>query len=376
MKQYKKIILFVVCSFLAAGHLAAETKSSVKTALNKLATEIDAAEYGPIDQVMVIHKDQIILNKKFSPVHDQLIDQSSYTPPEMYNYNNPDWHPFIKGTKLHTLQSVTKSVISIGLGLAIQNGHIKSVNDKALAYLEPYRSYITDQGWENITVKNLLTMRSGIDWRPPEGSQGYTANHPTTIMESSDHWVTFVMAKPLLEKPGTVFNYNDGVSVLLGEIVKQSTGMRADKYVAKHLFEPLGINNYFWKITPKDETDTEGGLFLETEDFIKIGQLFLHKGKWQDQQIVSEDWVKESVYRHVNLEGAPESLAYGYQWWLAKKGQASFETYSARGFGGQYLYIVPELDLVFAMNSWAKNRDGLQKVINQIIAIFENTLVD
>jgi len=184
------------------------------------------------------------------------------------------------------------------------------------------------------------------------------------------------MAKPLLEKPGTVFNYNDGVSVLLGEIVKQSTGMRADKYVAKHLFEPLGINNYFWKITPKDETDTEGGLFLETEDFIKIGQLFLHKGKWQDQQIVSEDWVKESVYRHVNLEGAPESLAYGYQWWLAKKGQASFETYSARGFGGQYLYIVPELDLVFAMNSWAKNRDGLQKVINQIIAIFENTLVD
>jgi len=192
-------------------------------------------------------------------------------------------------------------------------------------------------------------MRSGIDWN--EGSYDNDDNS-CIIMERSDAWVQYVLSQPMDETPGKTWEYNSGVSVLLGKLVGITTGTRIDAWTEEKLFKPLGIRNYFWKTTPDKEVDTEGGLYLSSEDLARIGYLFLHNGRWDNKQIVSEKWVKKSispVVQDINPSNDRTDSGYGYQWWIPS---AKPFVFACNGYGGQFLMVAPEYDLIVVFNGW------------------------
>jgi CubicO group peptidase (beta-lactamase class C family) len=171
-------------------------------------------------------------------------------------------------------------------------------------------------------------------------------------MEKSDDWIRFVIDQPMSHQPGTVFVYNSGASELLAMIIKQATGQHVDAYAQEHLFGPLGITEYFWKKTPTGFPDTEGGLYLTAGDLAKIGYLYLKDGVWDQKRVLPEGWVAASVERSVDDTGWL-GMGYGYQWWLVPWGSTdgSF-AFAAIGYGGQRLFVVPELDLIAVFTGW------------------------
>jgi CubicO group peptidase (beta-lactamase class C family) len=196
-------------------------------------------------------------------------------------------------------------------------------------------------------------MRSGIDWNSEGGYQDST--HSTVALENSEAWIQFVLDRPMDADPGTVFEYNDGVTVLLGKIVGVATGKRIDQWAEERLFAPIGIDTYYWKITPDGEADSMGGLYLTAHDLARIGYLFLREGIWRDERVLSEGWVRQSITSHVAdiaPENHEENTGYGYQWWLPERKVGEPMAYLAGGFGGQRLTVIPELDLVVVFHGW------------------------
>ena len=286
----------------------------LSTIIDSINLEINNGSYGLIDRFMVIQNEELLADFKYVQDYETIAKKYDTTN-HQYNYNHPNWHPYYKQTELHTLQSVTKSVSSILLGIAFDLKEDYNVNTKVMPMFTDYDIEAPDKRKNAITIEDLLTMRSGLKWQ--EGD--YTDLSDDCIaMEASNEWIKYVLNKPTDTLPGTRFEYNSGASVLLGKIVRIITGKRIDKWAEEKLFEPLGITGYYWKKTPNGEIDTEGGLYLKAEDLAKLGALFLNKGKWQNQQIVSENWVTASISPIVN-DVNPDNksnVGYGYQWWI------------------------------------------------------------
>jgi len=216
-------------------------------------------------------------------------------------------------------------------------------------------------------------MRTGIDWYTEGGYEN--DEHSTIIMENSNNWLQYILDRPMDKKPGTSYEYNDGASVLLGKILRETTGVRADKWAEEHLFIPIGIKNFKWKITPKGEADTEGGLYLTTYDLARVGYLFLRKGKWEGKQIISEQWIENSItplVKDIVPDNNKPNPGYGYQWYISQKSGSLI--YLAAGYGGQYIIVAPESDILVVVNGWSlhkKSKKSLLKAVNSIITSIE-----
>ena len=355
--------------FLLVGIIGCNTKNKDKEAiekphavasLNVLSTVIDSinleinnGSYGLIDRFMVIQNDELLADFKYVQDYETIAKKYDTTN-HQYNYNHPDWHPYYKQTELHTLQSVTKSVTSILLGIAFDLNEDYNVSTKVMPMFTDYEIEALDKRKNAITIEDLLTMRSGLMWQ--EGD--YTDLSDDCIaMESSNEWIKYVLNKPTDTIPGTRFEYNSGASVLLGKIVRIITGKRIDKWAEEKLFKPLGITDYYWKKTPNGEIDTEGGLYLKAEDLAKLGTLFLNNGKWKNQQIVSESWVTASispVVPDVNPDNESK-VGYGYQWWIPEHSNGQMKIFAGNGYGGQFLMVAPEYNLIVVFNGWNIN---------------------
>jgi CubicO group peptidase (beta-lactamase class C family) len=321
-------------------------------AIDSLVVDIEAGEYGLVDHFLLLRHGRVVADHHFTQDYESIAAQYDTTN-HQYNYDHPAWHPYYRDTELHTLQSVTKSVTSAALGIAIDDGLIAGVDVPVLPYFEDYEHDTSDPRKQAITLQDLLTMRSGIEWNTsgPYGSGVHSTDH----LEASDEWIQFVLDQPMDAEPGTVFEYNDGVSVLIGKILREATGQRADQWAAERLFTPIGITDFYWKITPDGEADTEGGLYLSTHDLARLGYLFLRNGEWDGRQIVSEEWVRAST-APVVTDVAPNNddvdVGYGFQWWLPdQEGQRSL-IYAGNGYGGQFVFVVPDYDIVAVFNGW------------------------
>ena len=316
-------------------------------AIDSLVADIDAGRYGLIDHFLLIRNGRVIADHRWdhSARYAELLTEQDDTAEHQYNYDHPAWHPYYRDTDLHSLQSVTKSVMSVAFGIAVDAGHIAGVDAAAWPFLEEYGPDLTDPRRAAATIEDFLTMRSGIEWARP-GQTYEDETHPTVVLEASDAWVDYVVGRPVAAEPGTRFDYNDGVSVLLGRILREATGRRIDMWAAEHLFEPIGIHEYQWKITPGGEADSEGGLYLATHDLARIGYLMLHGGEWDGRQIVSREWVEASTSPVVTEPG------YGYQWWIPSHENGKTLIFAANGYGGQFLHVVPEHDLISVFNGW------------------------
>ncbi|MBR78628.1 MAG: serine hydrolase, partial [Woeseiaceae bacterium] len=224
------------------------------------------------------------------------------------------------------------------------------LNEKIAQYFPNHSSQFIDPLKSIITIEDLLTMTAGIKW--DESSHAYTnPMNNAASMENSNNWIDYILSLPMEYKPGEKFVYNSGITVLLSHILHEASGMHADEYAEKYLFNKLGIQDYFWKKTPNNLTDAEGGLYLSTRDFAKIGMLYLNDGRWNGSQIITNEWVELTMSPDTDIEES--SRKYGFQWWLVpyENNQEKW-MYSGSGYGGQYLLIVPEYQLVMVFNGW------------------------
>jgi CubicO group peptidase (beta-lactamase class C family) len=205
-----------------------------------------------------------------------------------------------------------------------------------------------DDRKRRITLRDLLTMRSGLDW-----DEDLPYNDPrngSSAMEACDDWVQFVIDQPMTHEPGTFFAYSSGVSELLGYIFQKVTGQDIEAYATEHLFKVLGFQHHYWKRTPLGLVDTEGGLYLRVHDLAKIGDVYLHDGMWKGQRLVSSDWVQQSITPSTD---ARQGMKYGFQWWLIPHGTAPERlAWAALGLGGQRLLVLPKEELIMVFTGW------------------------
>jgi CubicO group peptidase (beta-lactamase class C family) len=320
-------------------------------ALAALDAEFASGKHGQIDGMLVIRHGHVVHDRTYTNDYDRLF--VGYDPVRgMYNYYDPDWHPWHQRSDLHTLQSVTKSVTSAAIGIAIGRGEIPGVEVTILRYFEGAPVANLDDRKRSITLRDLLTMTAGLRWN--EDLVPYTdPTNTCNIMEMSPDWVRFVIDQPMEADPGRTFRYSSGVSELLAHILLKATGRQVDEYVAEHLFRPLGIERSYWKHTPTGLPDTEGGLYLARADLAKFGYLYMHDGVWAGARVLPQGWVAETMRPRADPgAGHPSGVRYGYQWWLLPHGEAGTFAYTGWGFGGQFLFVVPELDLVAVFNGW------------------------
>ena len=279
-----------------------------------------------------------------------LIIRNGYLVTEAYFHG---WGP----DRLHTLQSVSKSVTSLVVGAAIEQGRIPDVNAKAMDYFSDYRPIRNlDARKSAIRLEDLLTMRTGMDW-----SEGYYQGSPLQRMnECQCDWLRFVVDWPMRETPGDRFEYNSGGVIMLGGVVQDAAGMRVEEFAEQHLFEPLGIRNSYWFPGLGNQVvHTGGGLNLRPRDMAKLGYLVLRNGRWGGRQIVSQEWIRESVSRKVKTDWrfASYPVDYGYLWWvLSLDGTGADQSpdndiYTASGAQGQWIFIIPKHDMVVVVTA-------------------------
>jgi CubicO group peptidase (beta-lactamase class C family) len=239
--------------------------------------------------------------------------------------------------------SMGKSFASALIGIAIDEGKIGGVDEKATTWYPEWK----DRGLGDITLENLLQMNDGLRWDedyvPEVGAVSDIVALVTTVGDQLD-WVAdrATAAAP----PGTVFNYSSGTSMLFSGILQDATGESAADYGRTKLFDPLQFSKVDWWQDTEGHTLTYCCLDSTSRDYARLGLLYLHQGRWEDQQIVPASWVKAST------TGAPTSKEfYGYQWWLRGEDTTlPADLFYAEGHDGQFIYVVPSLDLVVVRN--------------------------
>jgi len=249
-------------------------------------------------------------------------------------YNNTNSGP----DSIIDIRSATKSILSALIGIAIDKGFINSVDQTLSEFISPLVDSLDPQKGQ-ITIHQLLTMTSGQEWSEIPGPSEFP-----DFIYAPDQFL-YALNKPLINTPGTVFNYSDGSAHLLSVILTQATGMTASQFANKYLFEPLGIGNRFWYEDKQGYNYGGVGLCVGPYDMIKFGNLFLNKGKYKGVQIVSENWVDKAITNYISTGNVlPYLTNYGYYWWVGTRKGFSF--YTAMGYGGQYIFVVPDLNLV------------------------------
>jgi CubicO group peptidase (beta-lactamase class C family) len=212
----------------------------------------------------------------------------------------------------HRLYSVTKSVTSMLVGIAIDQGAIEGLDVPIAELLPDYTSANPDPRRDQITLEHLLTMSDGIDWREHDFPYDDPRNTVSQMRASADA-VQFVLDRPMARAPGEAWAYNSGASILLGAIVEKATGRDLLSFAREVLFDPLGVGTVYWERASGGHYHTGGGLDMTPRDMVRLGYLMLHNGRWDGQQILSAGWVARSTTAHYP---AYEPYGYGYQWWI------------------------------------------------------------
>lgn len=248
--------------------------------------------------------------------------------------------PYPKGM-WHITHSMCKSITGMAIGMLIEEGKLK-LNENIYDIFSDHINAFSKIFRPVITVEHLLTMTSGV-----------TFNESGIV--SGNDWLGSFLNASVNGKPGTEFQYNSLNTYVLSAIVTKRTGETLTEYLTPRLFGPLGITKYYWETCPKGITKGGWGLFLCAEDMAKLGQLYLQRGKWNGQQLVSEYWIEISTARHLKTQNG--TYGYGYQLWMEQR-PGSFEY---NGMLGQNVIIYPDMDMVLVTN--AGNKEMFQDCI-------------
>jgi CubicO group peptidase (beta-lactamase class C family) len=245
------------------------------------------------------------------------------------------------GATPHDLASVTKSVTTTLLGIAVDQGTLR-LDQTLLSFFPEATVANRDARKERITLADLASMRSGFDCPGPPTDP----DEPTLqAMFASPDWVQFALDLPMVAEPGTTYSYCSPATHLLSAVLTRATGMSTLEFARRNLFEPLGIREALWPEDPQGVTRGWGDLFLYPSDAAKLGQLWLDQGVWEGKQVVSEEWVREAVQVRAVLPGDED---YGYGWWIARDSAVGGQ-FAAEGRGGQRVIVLPALNIVIVI---------------------------
>ena len=373
MRRYESILAALAFLILAGWALAQGPQSWPVTTpqavgldpkvLAELDADIAAGKYGYVDSLLVIRHGKLVYDRSYRQDYDKIYGKeakepgalNAHDPTGPYNYFNPWWHPFYRRSDLHSLQSVTKTVTSVIIGVATARGGFPDLSTPVLEFFDESKVANIDERKRRVSIRHLLTMTGGFDWN--EELPYNDPNNSASLMEASFDWVQFAIDRKMARDPGTVFNYNSGETQLLSYIFHVATGRDIEEYAAEHLFAPLGIERFFWKRSPSGLIDTEGGLYLNPHDLAKIAYLYLNKGVCQGRPIVTPEWVADSVSPKIEVDKS--GVKYGLKWWLFPYGDGSKTAWAGSGFGGQMPIIIPEHDLVVVVTGWNILPEGL-----------------
>jgi CubicO group peptidase (beta-lactamase class C family) len=348
--------------------------------LAELDADIARGKYGYIDSFLVIRHGKLVYDRSYKHDYDRIYGKEAKEPGPLiagdltgpYNYFNSWWHPFYRRGELHTLQSVTKTITSVVIGVATARQEFPALDTPILKFFDEAQVANLDERKRRITIRHLLTMTDGLEWN--ENLPYSDPNNDAVRMEESHDWIRFTINRPMAREPGTVFNYSSGTTQLLSHIFRAATGTDIEEYTARHLFAPLGVKEYFWKRSPSGLVDTEGGLYLRPHDLAKIAYLFLRNGQWEGRQIVTKEWVAASVAPSVTV--SPAGVKYGFKWWLYPYGdQQARLAWAGSGFGGQMPIIIAEQDLVIVLTGWnilpgkprLSHREAIDRILRAVV---------
>lgn len=342
------ILIFLVNVILLSGCISNENSKDkdpsiihgMDTTILQQMTDYIEANYTDIESVIISRNDSIILEQYFS------------------GFDSSD---------KHNIYSCTKSVTSALIGIAIDEGYL-NLGQKVLDFFPNKTFANVDSRKQNIAVEHLLEMRSGLEW--DEWSTDYmNSENPIHDMLDSPDWVQFVLDQPMSEEPGTSFTYNTGVSHILSAIIQQVTNVSTLFFAQEKLFEPLGIQvtEDDWLSSPKGVVWGGAYLHLTPREMLSFGKLYLNNGTWNGEQIISEEWIERSTRNYFHLSSR---TAYSYQWWIYPE-YFNYFTYTAEGYLGQWITIIPDLDIVivFTANSYNSFHSYLLKnyILSSII---------
>ncbi len=274
---------------------------------------------------------------------------------------------------VHTMQSTTKSFVSALIGIAIDKGYINSVDDAFYSFFDEYDEFKNWSDLKNdITLKNVLTMRHGWEYNewdfPVESDQ----NTLFYIYRNYTDFVKGLLDLPMATEPGETYAYATMASHALGAVVSNQSGKSVPEFAKEHLFEPLQFDKSYWLFSPNNRAMTGCCLFISGRDMTKLGQLYLDKGQWNGTRIISPEWIERSVARSADIDlGFTDG--YGYQWWMKefRVNGKPIDSYFAAGNGGQFIYVIPELNAVI---SFTGENYGSQTMY-QVVSLLQDYLL-
>lgn len=314
-------------------------------------------------------------------VHSVIVERSGKLLAEMYR-TGPDisirsmyglWRPFpsnvaFGSASLHDARSISKSVVGLLIGIALEQGKIKTLATPVLDfYPELFRLRTAERN--AITIEHLLTMTSGMQW-----DEASLPNDETRLFWKRS-LAEFVLDRPLVDTPGQRFRYNSGGTAVLADILVRTTGASLKTLARTQLFEPLGITDWEWVADFQNRELAFTGLRMRPRDMVKLGRMALNRGQWQGRQIVPAQWIAASTRGQIST-GFPSRLGpagpthYGYQWRVGSvdwKGKPMAWA-AAFGNGGQRIFMVPELDLIIVVTAGDYESEAIAVHVNQLFA--------
>lgn len=303
-------------------------------ALERLTNDIKAGQFTNTHAVLIEHDGSLVYEHYFEGTDER--------------HGQPIATRLMDKTSLHDIRSVTKSVTSVLLGIALAE-KLKD-NDFENAVKRSISEYLTDktigEPQKAITLHHVLTMTSGLKWN--ELNHSYRdANNDAVRLYSVRDPAQYALSRPVIHKPGSKWNYNGGCTYMLGDVILKQSGQTIDDFARKRLFAPLGISTFEWHGSPQWQSgnpSAAAGLRLTARDLAKIGSVYLHGGKWRGKQVVPAKWVELSTIRHSRDCGKLSGngiWGYGYQWKVGKLPTGQ-DIFAAAGNGNQRLFVLPK----------------------------------
>jgi CubicO group peptidase (beta-lactamase class C family) len=273
------------------------------------------------------------------PLHSFLLIRNGVIVLDAYFY------PY-SGRELHDVASVTKSFTSAAVGIAIEKGLVKSVDEKVLSIL-PVANAASDPRKWRLSIRHLLTMTSGLDCDTEGGERALAS------MRRSDDWAAFALALPMRADPGSQYAYCSCNNHLLSSMVTAVTGESLLQFAQKNLLQPIGVTDVIWPPDPKGRTHGWGDLHLHPRDMARFGLLYLQQGRWRDARLVPESWVRESSKAAVTVR---QGVGYGLSWWINTARPPIFE---AVGRGGNRISLLPKENIVVVFTGGGADTDRI-----------------
>ncbi len=326
----------ILTNSLASQHIT-------KAPLDKLMQRIIRGRYADIHSILIARHDSLVLEEYF------------YRFDQNYIYN---------------IQSATKSIVSALTGIAIARNEIKSVQETLCASLPPYKELACNDQNKEITLQQLLTMSTGIPWDEQKYDYMDARNSAAIAANEKDQFI-YLLSLPRVKSASPVFAYNSLNHTLMNAVLRNATKLENKQELTDRLLKPLGIeNSYIGEPTPMGAI---GDIDLRPRDMLKFGLLYIHEGRWNQQQLVPAQWVRESTTPKIH---PTSTLGYGYFWWTRnfRWKEKTVASFFAWGYGGQYIIVIPEVDLVIVMSGshWGTNPESqMVDIVEEILSAVE-----